>query len=59
MNSRLFEGGSIGDLYVTALRTDSHGYIDVDYVNNTVAIDNKAGERQTDGFMPVTRKPST
>lgn len=50
VNSRLFEGGSIGDLYVTALRTDSHGYIDVDYVNNTVAIDNKAGERQ-DGWI--------
>ena len=50
VQSRLFEGGSVGDLYVTALRTDSHGYIDVDYVNNTVTIDNKAGERK-DGWI--------
>lgn len=48
--SRLTEGGSIGDLYVTALRTDSHGYIDVDYVNNTVAVDGNAGERR-DGWI--------
>lgn len=48
--SRLTEGGSIGDLYVTALRTDEHGYIDVDYVNNTVAIDGNAGERK-DGWI--------
>lgn len=48
--SRLTEGGSIGDLYVTALRTDEHGYIDVDYVNNTVAIDKNAGERK-DGWI--------
>lgn len=48
--SRLTEGGSIGDLYVTALRTDNHGYIDVDYVNNTVAIDGNAGDRQ-DGWI--------
>jgi TonB-linked SusC/RagA family outer membrane protein len=48
--SRLTEGGSIGDLYVTALRTDNHGYIDVDYVNNTVAIDENAGEKK-DGWV--------
>ena len=50
VQSRLVEGGSIGDLYVTALRTDSHGYIDVDYVNNTVTVDNTAGERK-DGWI--------
>jgi len=48
--TRLEEGGSIGDLYVTALRTDEHGYIDVDYVNNTVAVDNNAGDRK-DGWI--------
>lgn len=48
--SRLTEGGSIGDLYVTALRTDEHGYIDVDYVNNTVSVDKNAGERK-DGWI--------
>jgi TonB-linked SusC/RagA family outer membrane protein len=48
--TRLTEGGSIGDLYVTALRTDEHGYIDVDYVNNTVAVDKNAGERK-DGWV--------
>lgn len=48
--SRLVEGGSIGDLYITALRRDSHGYIDVDYVNNTVAIDGNAGDLK-DGWV--------
>lgn len=48
--SRLTVGGSIGDLYVTALKTDEHGYIDVDYVNNTVSVDNNAGERG-DGWV--------
>ena len=48
--TRLTEGGSIGDLYVTALRTDEHGYIDVDYVNNTVSIDENAGDRK-DGWI--------
>lgn len=46
VKTRLFEGGSIGDLYVTALRTDEHGYIDVDYVNNTVSLDKTAGPRK-------------
>ena len=50
VKSRLVEGGSIGDLYVTALRTDSHGYIDVDYVNNTVAVDGNAGPNK-DGWI--------
>ena len=48
--SRIFEGGSIGDLYVTTLRRDSHGYIDVDYVNNTVAVDRNAGPLK-DGYV--------
>jgi TonB-linked SusC/RagA family outer membrane protein len=48
--SRLTEGGSIGDLYVTALKTDEHGFIDVDYVNNTVSVDEKAGEHG-DGWI--------
>lgn len=39
---RLTEGGSMGDLYVTALRTDEHGYIDVDYTSKQVFVeDNK------------------
>lgn len=50
VTTRLVEGGSIGDLYVTALRTDEHGYIDVDYVNNTVAVDPNAGPRG-DGWV--------
>lgn len=50
VKTRLVEGGSVGDLYVTALRTDHHGYIDVDYVNNTVAIDNNAGDLK-DGWI--------
>lgn len=50
VKTRLIKGGSIGDLYVTALRTDEHGYIDVDYVNNTVSVDDKAGDRK-DGWI--------
>lgn len=50
VKSRLVEGGSIGDLYVTALRTDSHGHIDVDYVNNTVSVDGNAGPNK-DGWI--------
>ncbi|GAE83161.1 TonB-dependent receptor [Bacteroides reticulotermitis JCM 10512] len=50
VKTRLIKGGSIGDLYVTALRTDEHGYIDVDYVNNTVAVDDKAGDKK-DGWI--------
>lgn len=48
--SRLYEGGSIGDLYVTCLKTDSHGYINVDYVNNTVSKDETSGP-QRDGYI--------
>lgn len=48
--TRVFEGGHIGDIYTTALRTDSHGNIDVDYVNNTVAIDRNAGPLK-DGYI--------
>ena len=48
--TRLYEGGSIGDLYVTALRTDSHGHIYVDYVDNSVQIDRNAGDLK-DGFI--------
>lgn len=35
----LKEGGSMGDLYVTTLKTDEHGYIDVDYTAKTVTAD--------------------
>lgn len=35
----LTEGGSMGDLYVTTLKTDEHGYIDVDYTAKTVSPD--------------------
>lgn len=34
---RLTEGGSIGDLYVTTLQTDEHGFIKVDYTSRQVA----------------------
>ena len=34
---RLTEGGSIGDLYVTTLKTDEHGYVIVDYTSKQVA----------------------
>lgn len=50
VKTRLVEGGSIGDLYVTTLRRDSHGFIDVDYVNNTVSVDHTAGDRH-DGWV--------
>lgn len=32
-------GGAMGDLYVTTLKTDEHGYIDVDYTAKTVSVD--------------------
>jgi TonB-linked SusC/RagA family outer membrane protein len=44
------EGGSMGDLYVTALRTDFHGDIYVDYTSNEVSIDKNAG-RYKDGYI--------
>lgn len=43
VKSRLIEGGSIGDLYVTTLKRDFHGNVIVDYVENTVSKDDKAG----------------
>ncbi|MCD8287081.1 MAG: hypothetical protein LUD50_07655 [Clostridia bacterium] len=50
MKTRLVEGGSIGDIYVTTLARDDHGYVIVDYVNNTVSIDSTAGD-QGDGWI--------
>jgi TonB-linked SusC/RagA family outer membrane protein len=35
----LKEGGAMGDIYVTTLKTDEHGYIDVDYTAKTVTAD--------------------
>jgi len=37
VKTKLTEGGSIGDLYVTTLKTDEHGYVVVDYTARTVA----------------------
>jgi TonB-linked SusC/RagA family outer membrane protein len=50
VKSMITEGGSMGDLYVTALSTDFHGYTVVDYVENTVSIDRHAGEYH-DGYI--------
>lgn len=50
VKSRLVEGGSIGDLYVTALKRDYHGHIIVDYVEQTVERDDKAGPNH-DGWV--------
>ncbi|WP_255404820.1 SusC/RagA family TonB-linked outer membrane protein [Prevotella sp. kh1p2] len=50
VKSMIKEGGSMGDLYVTALNTDFHGFIDVDFVNNTVSIDHNAGPYH-DGYI--------
>jgi hypothetical protein len=44
VKSRLVEGGSIGDLYVTVFKRDVHGDIIVDYADNTVYKDDYAGE---------------
>lgn len=43
VKSRLIEGGSIGDLYVTVLKRDVHGNVIVDYQDNTVYKDDMAG----------------
>lgn len=48
--TRLTEGGSIGDLYVTCLQTDEHGFINVDYSSKSVFIDRNAGEYK-DGYI--------
>ncbi len=50
VKSRLVEGGSVGDLYVTTLKRDYHGNVIVDYVDNTVSRDEKAGP-QGDGWV--------
>ena len=50
VKSRLVEGGSIGDLYVTTLKRDHHGHIIVDYVEQTVERDNNAGPNK-DGWI--------
>lgn len=50
VKSMVREGGSMGDLYVTALSTDFHGFINVDYVENTVTVDEHAGEKN-DGYI--------
>jgi outer membrane receptor protein involved in Fe transport len=50
VKSMIKEGGSMGDLYVTALATDFHGFTVVDYVENTVSIDRHAGE-YNDGYI--------
>lgn len=50
VKSRLVEGGSIGDLYVTTLKRDYHGHVIVDYVEQTVERDDKAGP-QKDGWI--------
>ncbi len=44
MKTRLVEGGSIGDIYVTALTRDEHGYVVVDYKSNSVSVDRTAGD---------------
>lgn len=48
--TRLTEGGSIGDLYVTALKTEGHGLIQVDYKDYTVSKDPNAGPLH-DGYI--------
>ena len=50
VKSMVREGGSMGDLYVKALSTDFHGFINVDYVENTVTVDEHAGENN-DGYI--------
>lgn len=48
--TRLTEGGTMGDIYVTTLARDYHGDVIVDYVENTVSRDMTAGELG-DGFV--------
>ena len=50
VKSRLMEGGSVGDLYVTTLKRDYHGHIIVDYVEQTVEQDRTAGPNH-DGWI--------
>ncbi len=50
VKSRLVEGGSVGDLYVTTLKRDMHGNIIVDDVNLTFSRDETAGPNH-DGWV--------
>lgn len=50
VKTMLTEGGTMGDLYVTALQTDFHGFVVIDYVNNTVSVDRNAGKYH-DGYI--------
>ena len=50
VKSMLTEGGSMGDLYVTALYLDDHHKIYVDYQTNEVLVDGNAGPYK-DGFI--------
>lgn len=50
VKTRLTEGGSMGDLYVTTLRKDDKGYTYVDLTNKTVEIDQHAGDNK-DGWI--------
>lgn len=43
VKSRLVEGGSIGDLWVTAIKRDVHGDVIVGYQDNAVSRDETAG----------------
>lgn len=50
VKSRLVEGGSVGDLYVTTFLRDNHGNIVVNYDDNSVYQDKNAGP-QGDGWV--------
>lgn len=50
VRSRLVEGGSIGDLYVTVFQRDRNGDILVNYEDNAVYQDLNAGDRK-DGWV--------
>ncbi|MBQ6308497.1 MAG: TonB-dependent receptor, partial [Prevotella sp.] len=50
VKSMLTEGGSMGDLYVTALYLDDHHKVYVDYQTNEVMVDGNAGPYK-DGFI--------
>ena len=50
VKTMITEGGSMGDLYVTALKTDAKGFIYVDYQTNEVMVDKNAGH-YGDGYI--------
>jgi outer membrane receptor protein involved in Fe transport len=50
VKSMITEGGSMGDLYVTALKTDAKGFIYVNYQTNEIMIDKNAGPYK-DGYI--------